>query len=337
MTNMFKPLRCFLVSLFLTLGFASMSSAQEYTLKLAHVLSTDTPAHKAAEMMSAQIFEKSNGRVKIDIFPAGQVGNDTEIVEQIQIGAVHMGMPPTAKLGQFEPRMQLFDLPYIFPTREAAYAVLDGAIGEQLLKTLDKQGLYGAAYWESGFKQITTNSKSISLPSDLAGIKMRTMSSPIIIEQYKTWGANPIPIAFAEVYNALQQGVADAQENSFVTIDKMKFWEVQKFLTVSNHAYLGYAFIVNKAIWEKMPSDLQAVVQKGIEAGRDHQRKLNAGLDDTLKQLMIDRGLTVNELDSDGIAAFVEASKPVHEGYKSVIGKDLLESTYKLTSTFINN
>ena len=189
------------------IGFLpSTLMAQDYTFKFAHILTTDTPAHMAAEFLAETVAEKSEGKIAIEIFPGGQLGNDTEIVEQIQVGAAHMGIPPTAKLGQFEPRMQLFDLPYIFPTPDAAYAVLDGEIGSELLATLDGQGLYGAAYWESGFKQLTNNIRPIATPEDLAGIKMRTMSSPLIIEQYETWGANPIPIAFAEVYNALEQG-----------------------------------------------------------------------------------------------------------------------------------
>ncbi len=310
-------------------------AAQDYTFKFAHILPTDTPAHMAAEFLAETVAEKSDGKIAIEIFPGGQLGNDTEIIEQVQLGAAHMAIPPTAKLGQFEPRMQLFDLPYIFPTPAAAYAVLDGEIGSELLGTLEGQGLYGAAYWESGFKQFTNNIRPIATPEDLAGIKMRTMSSPLIIEQYKAWGANPIPIAFAEVYNALEQGVAEAQENAFVSIDKMKFYEVQKHLTVSNHAYLGYAFIVNKAAWEELPEDLQAALQSSIEEARDYQRKLNADLDAELKGGMADYGLEIVELDAEGIAAFIEASKPVHEGYVDVIGKDMLEATYATTAPFV--
>lgn len=320
----------------LATGFSWSANAADYTLKFAHVLSTDTPAHRAAEFLAETVAERTEGKVEIEIFPAGQLGSDTEIVEQIQIGSVHMGIPPTAKLGNFEPRMQLFDLPFIFPTAQSAYTVLDGEIGSSLLDTLDAQGLYGAAYWESGFKQITNSVKPITSPEDLAGIKMRTMSSPIIISQYETWGANPIPIAFAEVYNALQQGVAEAQENGFVSIDKMKFYEVQKYLTVSNHAYLGYAFIVNKAAWDGMPADLQEIVQAAIEEARDFQRAETASLDESLKTKMIEEGIEVYELDAEGIAAFFDASKPVHEQFEEVVGAELLAKTYEATAPYIN-
>ena len=334
---LFRPLTGLSSAAAVMIGFLpSTLMAQDYTFKFAHILTTDTPAHMAAEFLAETVAEKSEGKIAIEIFPGGQLGNDTEIVEQIQVGAAHMGIPPTAKLGQFEPRMQLFDLPYIFPTPEAAYAVLDGEIGSELLATLEGQGLYGAAYWESGFKQLTNNIRPIATPDDLAGIKMRTMSSPLIIEQYETWGANPIPIAFAEVYNALEQGVAEAQENSFVSIDKMKFYEVQKHLTVSNHAYLGYAFIVNKAAWDGLPPDLQEVLQTSIEEARDYQRSLNAKLDEELQAGMAEHGLEIIELDAESIAAFVEASKPVHEGYVEVIGEDMLKATYDTTAAFVN-
>ncbi|MEM6849958.1 MAG: TRAP transporter substrate-binding protein [Pseudomonadota bacterium] len=312
------------------------ANAQDFTFKFAHILTTDTPAHMAAERLAELVDEKTDGAVAVEIFPAGELGNDTEIIEQIQIGAVEMGIPPTAKLGQFEPRMQLFDLPYIFPTPAAAYSILDGPIGDELLSTLSGQGLYGAGYWESGFKQITNNVRPIATPADLAGIKMRTMSSPLIVQQYETWGANPIPIAFAEVYNALQQGVAEAQENSFVSIDKMKFYEVQEHLTVSNHAYLGYAFIVNKAKWDAMPEELQAAVQEAIEEARDYQRELNANLDFELKTKMEEAGLAVVELNSEQIGAFVEASKAVHENYAGEIGQELLDRTYAAAEAAMN-
>lgn len=309
--------------------------AQEFTLRFAHILTTDTPAHLAAEAMAEMVAERTDGRVEIQIFPAGQLGNDTEIIEQIQLGSIDMGIPPTAKLGNFEPRVQLFDLPYIFPTPEAAYAVLDGEVGGELLASLSDQGLYGAAYWESGFKQITNNVHVIDGPEDLSGIKMRTMDSPLIIQQYEAWGANPIPLPFAEVYNALQQGVADAQENSFVSIANMKFYEVQDYLTHSNHAYLAYAFIVNQDSWETLPDDLQAAVQSAIEDARDVNRTLTAELDAELKAEIAASGVAITELDEAGLAAFVEASRAVHEDYVDVIGEDLLGRTYAVTEQYM--
>ncbi|MDJ0951524.1 MAG: TRAP transporter substrate-binding protein [Alphaproteobacteria bacterium] len=315
--------------------FTGAASAAEFTFKFAHVLNPDTPAHKGAEHLAKIAAEKSGGRIEVKIFPSGQLGNDTEIVEQVLLNTVQMGIPPTAKLGNFEPRVQLFDLPYIFPNPKAAYAVLDGPIGGTLLETLEAKGLKGVAYWESGFKQMTTNKAPILGPQALKGVKFRTMSSPLIIAQYKAWGANPVPIAFAEVYNALQQGVADAQENSLVSIDKMKFYEVQKHLTISNHAYLAYAFIVNKEAWDALPKDLQAVMETAIKAGRDVNRAETAKLSDALVAKMKEAGIQVHDMPREGVAKFVDLSKQVHKNYEGVIGKDLLDQTYKTTEQYM--
>lgn len=305
--------------------------AAEFNFKLAHVLTADQPSALAAERVAREVAEKSGGRLEIQILPAGQLGSDVEIIEQIQLNTVQIGFPPTAKLGNFEPRMQLFDLPYIFPSRKALEAVLDGDIGTDLLASLDKQGLKGICYWGSGYKQITTSVRPITRVGDLQDIKMRTMQSPLIIGQYRAWGANPIPISFGETYNALQQGVAEAQENSLVTIDKMKFYEVQKYLTVSNHAYLAYAVIVNDKAWNKLPADLQKILADALKAGRDWSR------DETERQngallAKFRKSLQVHELSAEAQAEFVERSRAVHAQFAEVLTQELLDRTYAATS-----
>jgi len=315
----------------IAIGTISFSAnAAEYTLKFAHVLTANTPSAMAAERVAKEVSEKSGGRLEIQILPAGQVGNDVEIVEQIQLNTVQMGFPPTAKLGNFEPRMQLLDLPFIFPTRSALEAVLDGEVGTELLAGLDRQGLKGLCFWGSGYKQITNSVRPIKSIGDLQGIKMRTMQSPLIIAQYREWGSNPIPISFGELYNALQQGVADAQENSLVTIDKMKFYEVQKYLSHTNHAYLAYAMIINDKAWKKLPSDLQNILQEALNAGRDWSR------DETVRQdsILIERfrkELIVQEISDAARAEFVEKSLAVHNKFAEVVTRDLLDRTYAAT------
>jgi|SaaInl7_200m_RNA_FD_contig_31_1145369_length_1158_multi_17_in_0_out_0_1 C4-dicarboxylate-binding protein DctP len=313
-------------SVFTVAGFSA--NAADFTLKLAHVLTADQPSAIAAERVAKEVAEKSGGRLEIQILPAGQLGSDVEIIEQIQMNSVQIGFPPTAKLGNFEPRMQLTDLPFIFPTRTALEAVLDGDVGEELLAGLDKQGLKGICFWGSGYKQITTSVRPIAKVEDLKGIKMRTMQSPLIIAQYKAWGSNPIPISFGETYNALQQGVAEAQENSLVTIDKMKFYEVQKYLAHTNHAYLAYAMIINAKAWKKLPADLQKILADALMAGRDWSR------DETDRQdgILIEKfrkALKVQELSKEARDGFVKASLAVHAEFADVITRDLLDRAYK--------
>jgi C4-dicarboxylate-binding protein DctP len=310
--------------------------AAEFSLRFAHVLVADTPAGKAAERFAALVAERTKGRVEVKVYPAGQLGNDTQIVEQIQLNTVQIGIPPTAVLGQFEPRMQIFDLPFIFPTRAATYAVLDGDIGRELLGGLDKRGFVGLAFWESGFKQLTSRGKPITKPADLAGLKVRTMDSPLIVAQFRAWGSNPVPIAFGETYNALQQGVVDAQENPLVSIDRMKFYEVQDHLTLSNHAYLGYVLLVNKAAWTRLPEDLRPVIQKIAEETRDWQRAESEKLDAQLTEKMRASGMKVHTLDDAGRKEFIQVSRKVHQSYEKTLTKALLDRVYAQTEKLGN-
>ena len=323
------------VVLSLLLGFSAVTWAAEFNIKFAHVLVPDTPAGKAAEMFAKLVGERTKGRMDVKVFASGQLGNDTQIVEQVQLNTVQMGIPPTAVLGQFEPRLQLIDLPFLFPKREACYDVLDGEVGRTLLAGLSKKGFKGLAYWESGFKQITTRGKQINGPADLKGLKIRTMDSPLIIEQYRAWGANPVPISFGETYNALQQKVVDGQENPLVSIDRMKFYEVQDFLTISNHAYLGYGVLINQKFWDGLPKDLADVFQKTMEEVRNWQREESKKLDQQLIEKMQKAGIKVNYLSQEGVKEFIKVSAPVYKKYENIVGKDLLDKSLRVGEKYL--
>ncbi len=323
------------VVLSLLLGFSAATWAAEFNIKFAHVLVPDTPAGKAAEMFAKLVGERTKGRMDVKVFASGQLGNDTQIVEQVQLNTVQMGIPPTAVLGQFEPRLQLIDLPFLFPKREACYDVLDGEVGRTLLAGLSKKGFKGLAYWESGFKQITTRGKQINGPADLKGLKIRTMDSPLIIEQYRAWGANPVPISFGETYNALQQKVVDGQENPLVSIDRMKFYEVQDFLTISNHAYLGYGVLINQKFWDGLPKDLADVFQKTMEEVRNWQREESKKLDQLLIEKMQKAGIKVNYLSQEGVKEFIKVSAPVYKKYENIVGKDLLDKSLRVGEKYL--
>lgn len=310
---------------------AGAAAAADFTFRFAHILKTDTPAHRAAERMAELVAERSNGRIEINIHPAGELGTDTEIIEQIQFNSVQIGFPPTAVLGQFEPRMQLLDLPFIFPTPEDAYTVLDGEIGQELLASLEDKGFKGLVYWESGFKQMTSNKRPILELADLGGMAVRTMDSPLLVQQYRTWGANPLPISFAETYTALQQGVADAQENPLVSIYQMRFFEVQDHLTLSNHAYLGYALIMNKDAWDGLPEDLQEVVATAAQEARDWQREESRRFDEELLGKLGETGIEIHQLPDEGRQKFIEASRSVHEAFADVVTPELLQRVYEAT------
>lgn len=304
--------------------------AEEYKFIFAHVLMEDTPNAQAAIKFAQEVEAKSGGRIKVNVLPAGQLGGDVEIIEQIQMNLAQIGIPPTATLGNFEPRMQILDLPYILPSKEAMIDVLDGPVGRKILDTLNGHGLYGVNFWGAGFRHMTNNIRPIRTVGDLKGIKMRTMQAPVILEQYKTWNANPTAMAFAEVYNGLQQRVIDGQENPLANIGAMRFYEVQKYLTLSGHAYHGYATIVNKQAWEKLPADLKSIMQNAFDMARDHARQLTVGYEQKILD-EIRKHTEVIELEPESKKEFVKASLPVHEKFANVVTPDLLKAVYAVT------
>jgi len=301
----------------------------QIVIKLHHDLNEGTPQDLGANKFKEMVEEQTDGRVKIEIYPANQLGDDVEVIDMLKTGAVQSALIPTAKISGFAPALQLPDLPFLFPNKEACYKVLDSEIGTELLSGLEDIGIKGTAFWESGFKQFTAN-KPIHSPADFKGLKIRVMESPVIIEQFKSMGANPIPIAFTETYNALQQGVVDGQENPLVSIVNMKLFEVQDYVVLSNHAYLGYAFLFSKSFFDGLPDDIQQILTDASRECAQYERQLTAEKEDELIQTIKDGGTEVYTLTDAEKEVFAEVTKPVHKKFEDVIGKDILDKTYKM-------
>jgi C4-dicarboxylate-binding protein DctP len=316
-----------------TIASAALAQTPDVTWKFAHENRETVPAAKAAHLLADSVGKKTGGHFKIQIYPAGQLGKEAQLIEQLQLGTVHMAFTPTAPLSNFEPRLQLIDLPFLFPSRDAAYAVLDGPVGQELLAGLGKRGIKGLAFWESGFKQMTSSVRPILSPSDLNGQKVRTMQSPMLLEQYREWGANPVAISFSETYNALQQGVADAQENPLVSIDSMRFYEVQKFLTLSNHGYTAFAVMANRKAYDALPAAYKKALDEAVVEARDAERKESKQLDDELLK-KISAHMKIEELPPAGRQAFLKVSRELHKKYEGKVTKALLEKTYGQTKPF---
>lgn len=321
--------KCLALALTVAVCSAGAATAQEVRWRFAHENPDTVPIGKAVRMLAALVDARSGGRFTIDVFPAGQLGKEAELVEQVQLGTIEMMFSPTAPLSNFEPKMQLIDLPFLFPSRDVAYEVLDGEIGSDLLAALDNRGLKGLVFWESGFKQMTSSTRPIRSAEDLEGLKVRTMQSPLLISQYENWGANPIPIAFAETYNALQQGIAEAQENPLTSINAMRFYEVQEYLTLTNHGYTAIVVLANKDKYEALPDDLKAVLDGALKDTQTWQRAENQRIDKELLRKMREH-MEVFELTPEQRRGFVEASRSFHDLYKDKVGADVLASVYKI-------
>ncbi|WP_249692441.1 TRAP transporter substrate-binding protein [Stappia sp. WLB 29] len=309
--------------------FAGAAHAADFTFTFAHVLTEDTPNARAAVVFKEEVEKNSNGRIEINIRPAAQLGGDVEIIEQTQMGLVHIAIPPTGNLANFNEQMYLFDLPFLLNDNAAMMRVLDGEVGTELLATLDANNLHGIAMWGAGFRHMTNNIRPINGPADLAGIKMRTLQAPTILSTYRAYGANPTAMAYVEVYNGLQQGVIEGQENPLANIASMKFYEVQKYMTLTGHAYHTYAAVMNKQAWDSLPEDLQTVIADAMIVGRDAAREFTNEDEAKILDAIKDQ-IEIQSLSEEGRAAFIEASKPIYDEFRDKVTPALMDKAIAL-------
>jgi len=235
------------------------SGDQVITLKFGHDMPEASAQHEAAIRYAKVVNYKTQNRIKIDVYPAQSLGTDQNMLEMAREGQLAIILPPTAKMTTLVPELQVLDLPFLFPDRQSAYAMLDGAPGQNLLNKLRDHGLVGVSFWESGFKQFTAN-RPIRTPRDFHGLNIRVMKSQAIMDQYRALGANPIPIDFHKTYQALADGTVDGQENPLVSIVNMKFYEVQPYMTISNHGYLAQALVFSKTVLNSLPLEIQNIL-----------------------------------------------------------------------------
>jgi C4-dicarboxylate-binding protein DctP len=301
-------------------------------IKFSHVVATDTPKGQAAERFKELAEKMTKGRVKVEVYPNSQLYKDKEEMEALQLGAVQMLAPSLAKFGPLGVKeFEVFDLPYIFPTKAALYAVTEGPVGKGLMQKLEPKGITGLAYWDNGFKIMSAN-KPLHVPADFRGLKMRIQSSKVLDAQMRALGANPQVLAFSEVYQALQTGVVDGTENPPSNMYTQKMHEVQKNLTVSNHGYLGYAVIVNKKFWDGLPADIRTQLEQAMRDATTYEKAIAQRDNDLAMEAIRKSGKTaIYELTPKEQAEWRAALLPVHKQMESRIGKDLIQSIYKVT------
>ena len=257
--------RLIAVAAIAALPFSAAFAQSPIVIKFSHVVAQDTPKGKGAEYFKKLAEERTKGRVKVEVYPNSQLYKDKEEVEALQLGAVQMLAPSLAKFGPLGVRdFEVFDLPYLFDSYEELHKVTQGPIGAGLLKKLESKGILGLAYWDNGFKDMSAN-KPLRNPEDFKGLKMRIQSSKVLDGQMRAMGANPQVMAFSEVYQALQTGVVDGTENPPSNLYTQKMHEVQKYLTMSDHGYLGYAVIVNKKFWDGLPADIRTTLEGAMK------------------------------------------------------------------------
>jgi C4-dicarboxylate-binding protein DctP len=301
-------------------------------IKFSHVVATDTPKGKGAEFFKKRAEELTQGKVKVDLYPNSSLYKDKEEMEALQLGAVQMLAPSLSKFGPLGVKeFEVFDLPYLFDNYDELHKVTQGKVGRQLLDKLDAKGIKGLAYWDNGFKVMSSN-KPIRMPADFKGQKLRIQSSKVLEAQMRTLGVLPQVMAFSEVYQALQTGVVDGTENPPSNLYTQKMHEVQKYVSLTDHGYLGYAVIANKKFWDGLPADTRGQLEQAMKEATAYANKIAKDENEQALDAVKKSGKTqVNLPTPQEKAALKKALVTTHEEMGSRVGKDLIESIYKET------
>lgn len=302
------------------------SSDESYLIRVAHVLPTDHATHiTAEEVFKKEVEEKSNGRIKVEVYPNGQLGGDRQTIEALNLGTVEMCIPGGTVLSGFVEDFMVLDLPFLFKSKEDAFKVLDGEVGNALNTKLEDIGIVNLGYGENGYRHVTNNKGPVTSPKDLAGLKIRTMENPIHMASFKAFGANATPISFNELFTALQQGTVDAQENPIPIIYTSKLFEVQKYLSLTGHVYTQCPYLISKTFFDKLPEDLQQVVRDAAKDCVAAQREMCAEQEREYIDDLKEAGMQVNELTAEQKQEFVDAAQSVYDEYIEKYGSELLD------------
>ncbi|MFZ2541476.1 MAG: DctP family TRAP transporter solute-binding subunit [Gallionella sp.] len=305
----------------------------EIIIKFSHVAAPNTAKGQAVERFKQLAEQSSDGRIRVDIFPNGQLYSDLDEFEALQSGAVQMLAPSFSKFALIGVReFELFDLPYIFPSLEILHRLVDGNVGKSLFTKLSDKGLTGLAYWDNGFKQTSSN-RAMHKVTDLKGLRMGIQSSKVLEAQMKAFGMAPQVTSPSKVYSALQQRAIDGTENPVSDFYAQKLYEVQTHLTISNHGYLGYAVIANKTFWAGLPADIRDTLMQAMNEAtlfeRDFAQKEN---DEALTNVMAGNTTEVYVLSPRERTTWQRASLPVYQEFEKTIGSNLIKGVARIAN-----
>lgn len=289
------------------------NTSEVTSLKLAHGLNVDHPVHKGMVFMAERVAEKSNGAMRIEIYPSQQLGTERQCLELLQIGSLAMTKVSAAVLENFAPSMQVLSLPYIFRDREHMYRVQDGEIGRELLVQGEKYWLRGLTYFDAGSRSFYTKEQPVRQPDDLAGLKIRVQESATAMELVRSLGASPTPISWGELYTALQQGVVDGAENNPPSFYTSRHYEVCKYYSLNEHTSVPDILIIGTVAWKLLTAQEQQWLQEAADEATVYQRRIWAEAEDEAIALVQEAGVEIIRPDK---APFVEETKGIYDAYK---------------------
>jgi tripartite ATP-independent transporter DctP family solute receptor len=314
----------FIIFVAIAFAFSSFAVVEAKTIvKYGHVGPPIHPQHHGAVAFAKYVTEKTKGEIEVQVFPLGQLGGERSMTEQVQAGTLHMTAVTSGVLANFVPEMGIIELPFVYPNRETAYKVLDDKeVKERFAKFCEPKEFIFIGYTENEFRDMTNSKRPIKKPEDLKGLKLRVVESPLFIDTFKTLGANPTPLPFPEIYNALQQKVIDGQDNPLYTSNLMKFMEVNKFATITNHILTECPVVVNKKFWNTLTPEQQKIFREAadvqIKVNREGNAKGSADAVEKARALKVE----VYILTAQDRAAFKAAVQPVYDKYRGVFGAE---------------
>lgn len=307
-------------------------AAPKYHMKIGSVGNEQHPSTLALQDIKAFIEEKTNGDIEVSLYLNSSLGADRQLAEGMQLGTIEGGIIGSSIMATFEPRFNAFELPFLFKNEKIAFEAIDGELGAFLKEAALNQGLRIIGYGANGYRHISNNRAPITKPSDLRGLKIRCMENPVHVSTFKLMGANPTPMSFSELYTALAQKTVDSQENPINLFYTNKFYEVQKYYSLTGHLYAVVPLVISDTWYNSLPADYQMII---LEAGiiyAEKERAYNAEQEKAMLKEMQDKGLIVNELTDEQKSVFIEITRPIYKEYEDRIGKDIVDLVLKINN-----
>jgi len=297
----------------------------ERTIRVSNGINADHPVGNGVTKMTQCLTEKSGGKMKLQAFWGGALGGDLQATQALRSGTQEMVITSSSPLVGILPDLGVFDLPFLFANEKEADAILDGPFGKYISDKLPAVGLVNLSYWENGFRNLTNSRKPVEKVEDFPGLKVRVMQNNIFLDTFRTVGTNAVPMAFQEVFAALETRAIDGQENPFVTIDTSKMYEVQKFLSITNHAYTPFMVLYSKALFDRLSADEQKALMECAAVGQKEQRTVSRALSTKSLANLKTKGMQINEIAPEQQKRMREAVKPVYERGAATIGKETVD------------
>ncbi len=316
-----------LVGAALCLAFAGGAQAQtqERVIRFGHLNNPDHPVSFGVKRFAERLAEKSAGRMKVQEYPASQLGNELQQQSALQGGVQQMSAPATTSLAGIVKEFGLLDFPFAVSNFAEADALLDGKVGQALIARLPEKNLVALGYWDLGFRNVTNSRRPVAKAEDLDGLKIRVIPNPVFLETFKGFKANPVPMPFAELYGALESKAVDGQENPFSVILSNKFYEVQKYLSATNHVYAANILLVSKRFWDQLTPAEQAWMREAADESRDYQRQVSRATAQKAISDLKDKGMQFNEVSPAELARMRQIAKPVSDRFAIQYDKAIVE------------